>query len=116
MDFTAYIQTLSVGKRTLLYQSPWTSLAVFRNLPPLGQQYVMRLLFLSQPFPKGEQGSGGAAQGTGEQPGDSRVPATPGPALPLSVRACWYAALAAPPAVRSARRSVCGQLGPEGRG
>ncbi|GFR52941.1 hypothetical protein Agub_g15603, partial [Astrephomene gubernaculifera] len=51
MDFTAYISGLSPDKRTLLYRSPWTSLAVFRNLPPLAQLYVMRLLFLPGPFP-----------------------------------------------------------------
>ncbi|GIL63092.1 hypothetical protein Vafri_17067 [Volvox africanus] len=51
MDFTAYISNLSADKRTLLYRSPWTSLAVFRNLPPLAQVYVMRLLFVPTPFP-----------------------------------------------------------------
>lgn len=51
MDFTAYIANLPSGKRALLYRSPWTSLAVFRNLPPLAQAYVMRLLFLPGPFP-----------------------------------------------------------------
>ncbi|EFJ51816.1 hypothetical protein VOLCADRAFT_87373, partial [Volvox carteri f. nagariensis] len=51
MDFTAYIANLSADKRTLLYRSPWTSLAVFRNLPPLAQVYVMRLLFVPTPFP-----------------------------------------------------------------
>ncbi|GLI70388.1 hypothetical protein VaNZ11_015169 [Volvox africanus] len=51
MDFTAYISNLSSDKRTLLYRSPWTSLAVFRNLPPLAQVYVMRLLFVPSPFP-----------------------------------------------------------------
>ncbi|GLC45934.1 hypothetical protein PLESTF_000714000 [Pleodorina starrii] len=51
MDFTAYISNLSADKRTLLYRSPWTSLAVFRNLPPLAQVYVMRLLFVPSPFP-----------------------------------------------------------------
>ncbi|KXZ52981.1 hypothetical protein GPECTOR_8g352 [Gonium pectorale] len=51
MDFTAYIAGLPAAKRALLYRSPWTSLAVFRNLPPLAQAYVMRLLFVPAPFP-----------------------------------------------------------------
>lgn len=57
MDFTAYIANLPSGKRALLYRSPWTSLAVFRNLPPLAQAYVMRLLFLPGPFPMGGSGA-----------------------------------------------------------
>ncbi|KAG2490638.1 hypothetical protein HYH03_011029 [Edaphochlamys debaryana] len=51
MDFTAYISGLTPDKRTRLYRSPWTCLAVFRNLPPLARAYVMRLLFLPGTFP-----------------------------------------------------------------
>ncbi|KAG2428431.1 hypothetical protein HXX76_011551 [Chlamydomonas incerta] len=51
MDFAAYISGLPGPKRGALYRSPWTCLAVFRNLPPLAQVYVMRLLFVPAPFP-----------------------------------------------------------------
>ena len=37
MDFAAYISGLPGPKRGALYRSPWTCLAVFRNLPPLAQ-------------------------------------------------------------------------------
>jgi transcription initiation factor TFIIH subunit 4 len=40
MDFAAYISGLPGPKRGALYRSPWTCLAVFRNLPPLAQVCV----------------------------------------------------------------------------
>mmetsp|Transcript_20044 Transcript_20044/g.32891 ORF Transcript_20044/g.32891 Transcript_20044/m.32891 type:complete len:103 (+) Transcript_20044:81-389(+) len=36
----------------LLYESPWTCQAVFRSLPHLGKQYVMRLLCINEPVAK----------------------------------------------------------------
>ena len=45
-----YIQKLPQATQDRLYTHPATCLALFRSLSETAQQYVMRLLFLSQPF------------------------------------------------------------------
>jgi transcription initiation factor TFIIH subunit 4 len=51
MDFSAYLSTLPQEQLTYLYDSPWTCQAVLRSLPPLPQQFILRLLFLSEAVP-----------------------------------------------------------------
>nr|XP_006818429.1 PREDICTED: general transcription factor IIH subunit 4-like [Saccoglossus kowalevskii] len=50
-DLHGYLCTLSSNVLDRLYNHPATCLAVFRELPPLGKQYVMRLVFVDQPIP-----------------------------------------------------------------
>uniref|UniRef100_T1IVL1 General transcription factor IIH subunit 4 n=1 Tax=Strigamia maritima TaxID=126957 RepID=T1IVL1_STRMM len=45
-----YLKTLSPAVLDKLYNHPATSLAVFRELPELAQQYIVRLLFVEQPI------------------------------------------------------------------
>ncbi|XP_043542048.1 general transcription factor IIH subunit 4 [Chiloscyllium plagiosum] len=47
-----YMRSLSPSILDKLYNHPATCLAVFRELPVLAQNYVMRLLFLDQPLPQ----------------------------------------------------------------
>ncbi|XP_055486651.1 general transcription factor IIH subunit 4 [Leucoraja erinacea] len=47
-----YMRSLSPAILDKLYNHPATCLAVFRELPPLARNYVMRLLFLDQPLPQ----------------------------------------------------------------
>ncbi|XP_072405792.1 general transcription factor IIH subunit 4 [Chiloscyllium punctatum] len=47
-----YMRSLSPSVLDKLYNHPATCLAVFRELPVLAQNYVMRLLFLDQPLPQ----------------------------------------------------------------
>ncbi|XP_067865728.1 general transcription factor IIH subunit 4 isoform X2 [Heterodontus francisci] len=47
-----YMRSLSPAILDKLYNHPATCLAVFRELPALAQNYVMRLLFLDQPVPQ----------------------------------------------------------------
>jgi transcription initiation factor TFIIH subunit 4 len=48
----SYLKSLSKDVLTELYDHPATCLAVFRELPILAQQFVMRLLYVEQPVPK----------------------------------------------------------------
>lgn len=48
----SYLKTLDGETLTELYDHPATCLAVFRELPGLAKQYVMRLLYVEQPVPK----------------------------------------------------------------
>ncbi|XP_068123436.1 general transcription factor IIH subunit 4 isoform X1 [Hyperolius riggenbachi] len=47
-----FLQELSPGVLDRLYNHPATCLAVFRELPSLAKNYVMRMLFLEQPLPQ----------------------------------------------------------------
>ncbi|XP_062905909.1 general transcription factor IIH subunit 4-like [Mobula hypostoma] len=47
-----YMRSLSPAILDKLYNHPATCLAVFRELPELARNYVMRLLFLDQPLPQ----------------------------------------------------------------
>ena len=47
-----YLQTLQSDQLDNLYNHPATCLAVFRELPPLAKQIVMRLLFVQQAVPQ----------------------------------------------------------------
>uniref|UniRef100_A0A8D0HGQ0 General transcription factor IIH subunit 4 n=1 Tax=Sphenodon punctatus TaxID=8508 RepID=A0A8D0HGQ0_SPHPU len=47
-----FLQDLSHGILDRLYNHPATCLAVFRELPGLAKNYVMRMLFLEQPLPR----------------------------------------------------------------
>uniref|UniRef100_A0A7D9N0C6 General transcription factor IIH subunit 4 n=1 Tax=Xenopus tropicalis TaxID=8364 RepID=A0A7D9N0C6_XENTR len=47
-----FLQELSPGVLDQLYNHPATCLAVFRELPGLAKNYVMRMLFLEQPLPQ----------------------------------------------------------------
>ena len=49
MDFVSYLEGLAPAAVGQLYDSPWTCRAVVRNIPPLAQAYVLRLLFLDEP-------------------------------------------------------------------
>ncbi|XP_077986737.1 general transcription factor IIH subunit 4-like [Glandiceps talaboti] len=51
-DLHGYLRTLSTIVLDKLYNHPATCLAVFRELPPLAKQYVMRMLFVDQPVPQ----------------------------------------------------------------
>lgn len=47
-----YLKELSPEVLDRLYNHPATCLAVYRELPPLAKNYVMRMLFLDQPLPQ----------------------------------------------------------------
>ena len=47
-----YLQTLQSEQLDNLYNHPATCLAVFRELPPLAKQIVMRLIFVQQAVPQ----------------------------------------------------------------
>uniref|UniRef100_A0A8C4RCH3 General transcription factor IIH subunit 4 n=1 Tax=Erpetoichthys calabaricus TaxID=27687 RepID=A0A8C4RCH3_ERPCA len=47
-----FLKELSQHVLDRLYNHPATCLAVFRELPPLAKNYVMRMLFLDQPLPQ----------------------------------------------------------------
>uniref|UniRef100_A0A665VAJ5 General transcription factor IIH subunit 4 n=1 Tax=Echeneis naucrates TaxID=173247 RepID=A0A665VAJ5_ECHNA len=47
-----YLRELSPDLLDRLYNHPATCLAVYRELPSLAKNYVMRMLFLDQPLPK----------------------------------------------------------------
>ncbi|KIZ06628.1 RNA polymerase II transcription factor B subunit 2 [Monoraphidium neglectum] len=53
LNLASYIASLAPEARSQLYSSPWTCQAVFRALEPLGQQYVLRLLYAPEPLPDG---------------------------------------------------------------
>ncbi len=48
----SYLKTLDEETLSDLYNHPATCLAVFRELPPLAKQFVMRLLYVEQAVPK----------------------------------------------------------------
>ncbi len=48
----AYLRTLPGETLAELYNHPATCLAVFRELPALAKQFVLRLLYVEQPVPK----------------------------------------------------------------
>lgn len=48
MEFSAYLSGLPFEQLAVIYQRPWTCLAVLRSLPSLSQQLVIRLLFLDE--------------------------------------------------------------------
>ena len=50
-NLTDYLRGLGNDHGWNVYQHPATCLAVFRELPKLAQQFVMRLLFVEQPIP-----------------------------------------------------------------
>jgi transcription initiation factor TFIIH subunit 4 len=51
MDFSRYLNGLPYEQLVLVYQSPWTCLALLRSLPSLSQQLVLRLLFVDEAIP-----------------------------------------------------------------
>ncbi|XP_070582185.1 general transcription factor IIH subunit 4-like [Ptychodera flava] len=51
-DLHGYLRTLSPNILDRLYNHPATCLAVFRELPSIAKQYVMRILFVDQPLPQ----------------------------------------------------------------
>ncbi|TRY75255.1 hypothetical protein TCAL_10082 [Tigriopus californicus] len=51
-NLTDYLKTLGPSQLENLYVHPATALAVFRELPLLGQHYVLRLLHVEQSVPK----------------------------------------------------------------
>ena len=48
----AYLKTLDAVTLSELYNHPATCLAVFRELPVLAKQFVLRLLYVEQSVPK----------------------------------------------------------------
>ncbi|KAK3233904.1 hypothetical protein CYMTET_55819 [Cymbomonas tetramitiformis] len=51
-SFINYLETLPPIKIDKLYESHWTCQAVFRSLPPVAKQYVLRLLYVDHGFPE----------------------------------------------------------------
>ena len=49
MEFSRYLKGLPSDQLAVLYESPWTCLAVPRSLPSLPQQVALRLLFVDTP-------------------------------------------------------------------
>ena len=47
-----YLNTMPAAVLDKLYCHPATCMAVFRGLPPMAKQYVMRTLFTDQPIPE----------------------------------------------------------------
>nr|CAG4643886.1 EOG090X04KD [Lepidurus arcticus] len=56
-DLYGYLTTLPASTLDRLYTFPSTCLAVFRELPELGKEYVMRMLFVDQPVPQAVVGA-----------------------------------------------------------
>jgi len=46
VNIVSYIEGLERDTRDMLYGSPWTCQALFRSLPPLAKQYILRLLWV----------------------------------------------------------------------
>ena len=53
MELTAYLVALPRDTLDALYESRWTCLAVLRSLPPLGSQYLLRMLLVDVPVTQG---------------------------------------------------------------
>ncbi len=51
-NLASYLRTLEQDRVAELFRHPATCLALFRELPPLAQQFVMRLLFVEQSVPQ----------------------------------------------------------------
>lgn len=51
MEFSRYLNGLPFEQLAVLYESPWTCLAVLRSLPSLSQQLALRLAFVDKPIP-----------------------------------------------------------------
>lgn len=52
MDAFDFLETLPNATLERLYEDPWACQAVFQALPPLAQQFVMRLLSCDAPVPQ----------------------------------------------------------------
>lgn len=50
MDAFEYLQSIGDSSIDLLYRDPWTCQAVFQSLPPVGKQFVVRLLCIDTPI------------------------------------------------------------------
>ena len=61
-----YLKTLQADQLDNLYNHPATCLAVFRELPPLAKQIVMRLIFVEQAVPQAVVASWVTAQSQAE--------------------------------------------------
>jgi hypothetical protein len=59
LNLTSYVSTLPPATRSELYASPWTCQAIFRELAPLAQQYVLRLLYAPDAVADGARPAGG---------------------------------------------------------
>ncbi len=46
VNIASYIEGVEGKTRDMLYESPWTCQALFRSLPPLAKQYILRLLWI----------------------------------------------------------------------
>ena len=53
MELAAYLVAVPRDTLDALYESRWTCLAVLRSLPPLGAQYVLRMLLVDAPITQG---------------------------------------------------------------
>eukprot|EP00197_Chlamydomonas_leiostraca_P005465 CAMPEP_0202864098 /NCGR_PEP_ID=MMETSP1391-20130828/4481_1 /ASSEMBLY_ACC=CAM_ASM_000867 /TAXON_ID=1034604 /ORGANISM="Chlamydomonas leiostraca, Strain SAG 11-49" /LENGTH=288 /DNA_ID=CAMNT_0049543807 /DNA_START=100 /DNA_END=962 /DNA_ORIENTATION=- len=51
-NIISFLNDLGRDQRDQLYESPWTCQAVFRSLPPLAKNYVLRLLLIDVPVPQ----------------------------------------------------------------
>lgn len=49
-SLTSFLKTLPSQELVGLYKNQWTCQAVFRSLPSVARQYVLRLLFVDQPL------------------------------------------------------------------
>lgn len=52
MDAFEFLETLPGATLERLYEDPWACQAVFQALPPLAQQFVLRLLACESPVPR----------------------------------------------------------------
>lgn len=55
-SITSFLWDLTPEQRSALYQSRWTCQAVFRSLPDLAKNYILRLLHIDFPVPQGKGG------------------------------------------------------------
>jgi Transcription factor Tfb2 len=53
MELVSWLETLHKDELEKLYRNRWTCQAVFRVLPPLARQYLLRLVFLDALIRKG---------------------------------------------------------------
>jgi transcription initiation factor TFIIH subunit 4 len=53
LDLATYIAKLPANVKAAVFASPWTAQALFRALPPLAKQYILRLLYVDAPVSTG---------------------------------------------------------------
>lgn len=59
-DFQEYLRTRSADTLEKLYNYPTICLAVYRELPEIARQFIIRILFAEQPVPQAVVASWGS--------------------------------------------------------